>query len=275
MENQTLEENNYECCEMCGVPCEEEMRRIWFDYNDTEILYCDECYDRMIERKKEELIEQTCPHCKRNEEECEKNAEGERNPITEWCGWGLSCDDCYYKNHPESDDEEDTPYMLELIECRECKKETKRKDLKWNEGSYTDICLVCTKKYKIENGCINFNFYKTYLSNHMPSNKMNQKIIKWFEENEDELLEYKAFTITRKDENNVSYSECILLDFDDKFIPIIMTGINTSSSYAMSRCGMGREEDEDEIEETMTLNEIDEMLNIKSDFKTVINNLEN
>jgi len=189
-------------------------------------------------QKKEELIEQTCPHCKRNEEECEKNAEGEKNPITEWCGWGLSCDDCYYKNHPESDDEEE-------------------------------------KKYKIENGCISFDFYKTFLSNHMPSNKMNQKIIKWFEENEDEVLEYKAFTITRKNENNVCYSECILLDFDDKFIPIIMTGINTSSSYAMSRCGMGREEDEDEIEETMTLDEIDEMLNIKSDFKTVINNLEN
>lgn len=47
----------------------------------------------------EEVI--ICPHCNRNEEECEKNAEGVKNPITEWCGWGLSCDDCYYKNHPD------------------------------------------------------------------------------------------------------------------------------------------------------------------------------
>ena len=52
--------------------------------------------------------EEICPHCKRNEDECEKNAEWEKNPITYWmCGWGLSCDDCYYLNHPEEDEDED------------------------------------------------------------------------------------------------------------------------------------------------------------------------
>jgi hypothetical protein len=48
-----------------------------------------------------------CPHCNRNEEECEKNTESEKNPITHWCGWGLSCDDCYYKNHPDEEEEEE------------------------------------------------------------------------------------------------------------------------------------------------------------------------
>jgi len=52
----------------------------------------------------EELV---CPHCDRTEKECEKGKEEEKNPITDWCGWGLSCDDCYYKNHPESDEEEE------------------------------------------------------------------------------------------------------------------------------------------------------------------------
>ena len=48
-----------------------------------------------------------CPHCLRNEKECEEETESEKNPITEWMGgWGLSCDDCYYKNHPETEDEE-------------------------------------------------------------------------------------------------------------------------------------------------------------------------
>jgi hypothetical protein len=55
----------------------------------------------------EEEEEVRCPHCDRNEEKCEEEAENEKNPITEWCGWGLSCDDCYYKNHPESDDDND------------------------------------------------------------------------------------------------------------------------------------------------------------------------
>nr|WPF46626.1 MAG: hypothetical protein [Lake Baikal virophage 7] len=47
-----------------------------------------------------------CPRCDRTDVECEKNKEGEKNPITDWCGgWGLSCDDCYYRNHPEEDEE--------------------------------------------------------------------------------------------------------------------------------------------------------------------------
>jgi hypothetical protein len=45
-----------------------------------------------------------CPHCNRNEEQCQSNAENVTNPITTWCGWGLSCDDCYYNAHPEDDD---------------------------------------------------------------------------------------------------------------------------------------------------------------------------
>lgn len=66
-----------------------------FDRKNGEFKYTED---------EEELI---CPHCNRNEEECEKNTESVKNPITHWCGWGLSCDDCYYKNHPDDDDEED------------------------------------------------------------------------------------------------------------------------------------------------------------------------
>jgi hypothetical protein len=66
----------------------------------------DEMYCSMgcLQNKEEKL---TCPHCGRDEEECEKNTESEINPITHWIGWGVSCDDCYYENHPDSDDEEE------------------------------------------------------------------------------------------------------------------------------------------------------------------------
>lgn len=49
-----------------------------------------------------------CPHCERNEKECEEQATNEVNPITEWKphNWGLSCDDCYYENHPEESDDD-------------------------------------------------------------------------------------------------------------------------------------------------------------------------
>jgi hypothetical protein len=56
-----------------------------------------------------------CPHCKRNEKECEEQTEEEKNPITYWCGgWGVSCDDCYYKNHPE-EEEADTAHAVTLF----------------------------------------------------------------------------------------------------------------------------------------------------------------
>jgi len=51
-----------------------------------------------------------CPHCKRNEKECEEQATHVHNHITDWKphNWGLSCDECYYENHPaESDDDGD------------------------------------------------------------------------------------------------------------------------------------------------------------------------
>jgi hypothetical protein len=50
----------------------------------------------------------TCSYCGRDEDECEKNTESEKNPITNWMGeWGISCDDCYYENNAETDDDED------------------------------------------------------------------------------------------------------------------------------------------------------------------------
>lgn len=49
-----------------------------------------------------------CPHCKRNEKECEEQATNVHNHITVWKphNWGLSCDDCYYENHPEESDDD-------------------------------------------------------------------------------------------------------------------------------------------------------------------------
>jgi hypothetical protein len=53
--------------------------------------------------------EETCPYCYRFEYECEKETDLEKNPITYWldANWGMSCDECWYAAHPESDDDED------------------------------------------------------------------------------------------------------------------------------------------------------------------------
>ena len=49
--------------------------------------------------------EETCPYCYRFEYQCEKESDLEKNPITYWldANWGMSCAECWYAAHPESD----------------------------------------------------------------------------------------------------------------------------------------------------------------------------
>lgn len=67
----------------------------------------------VVERTQDEAETPVCRYCNRTEKECEEQVKPEDkdngNPVTDWCGgWGVSCDECYYKNHPEieSDDED-------------------------------------------------------------------------------------------------------------------------------------------------------------------------
>lgn len=56
------------------------------------------------------------------------------------------CRECIIeKDEQEEEDDEISEYWCKLVECNICKNQTKRIDLKWNEGSYIDICLKCTK----------------------------------------------------------------------------------------------------------------------------------
>ena len=60
-----------------------------------------------------------CPKCDRTQKECVEQAEDKDNgnPITKWVphNWGLSCDECYLKNHPES-------YDCDVLSDDECGK---------------------------------------------------------------------------------------------------------------------------------------------------------
>jgi hypothetical protein len=108
----TEEQGEWECCEPhclnCGYPPEECECEMGFEeapyikiephikpINDNE---------EEEDEDKEKLI---CSYCGRNEDECEKNTESEKNPITNWMGgWGLSCDDCYYYLNEDEEKEE-------------------------------------------------------------------------------------------------------------------------------------------------------------------------
>jgi hypothetical protein len=100
-ENAKLEEENkqfQEQLKICRVWCKETL------IGNTAIN--DKWFQAQIDRI-DKLIghEETCPFCNRLQYQCEKETYLEKNPITYWLddNWGLSCDECWYAAHPESD----------------------------------------------------------------------------------------------------------------------------------------------------------------------------
>ena len=120
------------------------------------------------------------------------------------------------------------------------------------------------KTYYVAEGTMDSHFFKEYLEEKC-GKKVLQRIKKYWttmdDEEEGEGLEYKVFGIENTDDKEWEYSECWLLDNEGGYVPIFVTGINTSSCYAAGRCGMDREiEEGDDVKTQYTLDEICEML---------------
>ena len=134
---------------------------------------------------------------------------------------------------------------------------------------------MMNSKYYIDTGCMNRNFFDEYLADNA-TKAVLQKIREYWSDPE-EFLEYSAFRLENPtDRKGLEYSECWLLDYKDGYLPLIATGINTSSRYSMCRCGMDRELDEDEEPQTLTLDEICELMSdkYKTTLKTTVENIE-
>jgi hypothetical protein len=154
-ENEKLEEQNKEFQEqlkICRACCKETLR------GETEIN--DNWFQSQIDQI-DKLIghEETCPYCNRLQYQCEKETYLEKNPITCWLddNWGLSCDECWYAAHQESDKSED--------EQDECGKEGKEGDhliccslesIDDSENSQEEcsVCFVTEKQYNKKKGYI-------------------------------------------------------------------------------------------------------------------------
>ena len=75
---------------------------------DSDAPMCAPCWDEteQEEDEGEELL--VCYFCGRDEKECKANADKDNgNPITNWVGWGLSCDECYYRWNADTEDEDE------------------------------------------------------------------------------------------------------------------------------------------------------------------------
>jgi hypothetical protein len=120
------------------------------------------------------------------------------------------------------------------------------------------------KTYYHSEGLMDSYFFKNYLEEKC-SKGILQRIKKYWttmdDEEDDQGLEYKVFGIENTNDRETEYTEFWLLDNEGGYIPIFVTGINTSSCYAMVRSGMDREiEDGDDVKTQYTLDEICDLL---------------
>ena len=155
-----------------------------------------------------------CSYCGRNEKECEEQTELERNPITEWYVWGISCDECYYCHHPDCDD----CYYTNHPEPEKFKvKKTKRPV----ELVIVDMLL------KKNNAYINKESYNEYIKKNAPK-KLNKIINKYDDE---DIIE--CYTIGLPNSHPCYYDVLFVFPVEVDTIPVVIQNINTSSCFAM------------------------------------------
>lgn len=119
---------------------------------------------------------------------------------------------------------------------------------------------VKVEKRYVGEGLMTASFFNNYIKHNLGKSSA-KKISEMFAEDEEAYLEYRVTAIDNPDDREVlEYTELWFLDFDGKYVPVCVAGINTSSGYSMCRCGMDREyETQQECDENCLMTD-DEIL---------------
>ena len=106
------------------------------------------------------------------------------------------------------------------------------------------------KKNYMTSGSMDKSFYEDFIYNKLQNN-IKKMMINTLEKNE--FIEYYALSMTNHNQPQCSYSELWLLDcfpntkyYNGFYYPVFIPIINTSSPYALCRCGMDSEDDDDD-----------------------------
>jgi len=115
------------------------------------------------------------------------------------------------------------------------------------------------KRYVAE-GTMGKGFYETFIRDKMSAKGQNLMDEIFGEEDAEECENFVEYRVCSwgnpKDHHQVEYSELWFLDCETEqgfYYPVVATNINTSSAYAMSRCGMNRETETEEEEADLML----------------------
>ena len=185
-----------------------------------------------------------CSYCGRNEKECEEQTELERNPITEWYVWGLSCDECYYSHHEDCDEY----YYINRPEPEEDDEE--------EEKEVKGVCFECGEeddedeefKFIIREVYITKAEYKQFITQYAP-----KKIDEFVENSYDDEDNFECFRIALWNSHPCYYDELWLFDGGNGYMPVLIQNINGSSPMAMWSSTLFHS-NEEEINETELYN---------------------
>ena len=119
-------------------------------------------------------------------------------------------------------------------------------------------------KYSVNKGVMDKTFFNNYIRDHISSG-CKKKCDKILEDND--FIEY--YSIGLKSDRIACYSELWFLDINlnnNKYLPVFIEDINTSSYYSLSRCSL--DYDNDDEDDYKTIDDILELCPV--DVKTKI-----
>jgi len=103
------------------------------------------------------------------------------------------------------------------------------------------------RRIYLSEGYFTMEHINNYIKNHLTTKQYNL-ICNYFNNEFSENIYFKSITIGN--ENGYSYNELFLFDInneDDKYMPVYIPNINTSSPYALMRLETNIESEEEEV----------------------------
>ena len=113
-------------------------------------------------------------------------------------------------------------------------------------------------KWYLNSGCIGKDFYENYIKEKY--NKTTQSKFEKLLQDGDDYIDYYRVGIENPNDNEWEFSQLWFFDInlDIGYMPLFISGINTSSCLAFELCGMDRDEEDDE-DNWKTMEEIMEL----------------
>ena len=118
--------------------------------------------------------------------------------------------------------------------------------------------MTSQNKWYVTYGIINKEFYENFIKDKVTKN-LQKKFEELLEDEDDDFIEYFRVAVENPEDRAWEYSTLWFFDLnlEKGYLPVYIAGVNSKSIFAMSCCGMDRDDDDEESEHnTFTLEKL-------------------